>query len=145
MTNLKKIVVAYDGSEYSKKALDWATTFANDLVMIDVVWVLTPSAILGNIDDAAGYAAEELRKKAETEIAEELSNVRESYQKQGLNIQTKILFGNIVDEILTYTSKSNTDMVICGTRGIGGFKGLLIGSIAHKLVTYASIPVLVVK
>lgn len=145
MNTLDRIVVAYDGSAYSKKALEWTTKIANCSVIIDVVMVLTPSVIFGNIEDAAGYTAKELKKTAEIEAAKKMAIIHERCTTQGLQIQTTILFGNIVDEILKYADESKATMIICGTRGIGGFKGLLVGSIAHRLVTYSQIPVLIVK
>jgi len=61
------------------------------------------------------------------------------------NILKYIQEGNPADAIIKYAKKIEADIIICGTRGYGGFGALLLGSVAHKLVTYAKIPVLVVK
>lgn len=146
MVNLKKIVVAYDGSEHSKKALDWAARFAAaSKASIDVVMVLVPSSLLVGVDYSGVCFSEELKELAEKEIEEKLAEAAEFFKQQNVAVHTQALFGNVVDEILHYVVDCKADMVICGTRGLGGFEGLLVGSVAHKLVTYLPVPVMAVK
>jgi Universal stress protein family len=52
-----------------------------------------------------------------------------------------ILRGGIVD----YAEDKGIDLIVIGTRGKSGFKKMLLGSVASKVVTYAHCPVLVVK
>ena len=47
--------------------------------------------------------------------------------------------------ILSYAEKNNADMIVSGSRGLGRFKRLILGSVASSLVQYAKCPVLVVK
>jgi nucleotide-binding universal stress UspA family protein len=146
MITLKKIVVAYDGSEHSKKALDWASKFAvASQAAIHVVMVLVPSSLLVGVDYAGVCFSEDLKELAEKEISEKLAEARAFCEEKKLQVTTETLFGNVVDEILHYVQSCNADMVICGTRGLGGFEGLLVGSVAHKLVTYLPVPVMVIK
>ncbi|MDU2064955.1 MAG: universal stress protein [Sporomusaceae bacterium] len=146
MIELKKIVVAYDGSEHSKRALDWAVKFAGaSKAVIDVVMVLVPSSLLVGVDYAGVCFSEELKEMAEKEIEEQLEAAKSFCEAQNVVVHTATLFGNVVDEIQHYVTDVKADMVICGTRGLGGFEGLLVGSVAHKLVTYLPVPVLAVK
>ncbi len=146
MVSLKKIVVAYDGSEHSKKALDWASKFAVAAqAVVHVVMVLVPSSLLVGVDYAGVSFSEELKDLAEKEIKEKLADAQAFCEEKKLQVVTATLFGNVVDEILHYVHSNEADMVICGTRGLGGFEGLLVGSVAHKLVTYLPVPVMVVK
>ncbi len=146
MVSLKTIVVAYDGSKHSKKALDWASKFATAAqATVHIVMVLVPSSLLVGVDYAGISFSEELKDLAEKEISEKLAEAQAFCEEKKLQVTTKTLFGNIVDEILQYVHSSKADMVICGTRGLGGFEGLLVGSVAHKLVTYLPVPVMVVK
>lgn len=50
---------------------------------------------------------------------------------------------NIVDELLRASSDSS--MLAIGSRGLGGFKGLLLGSISHRCLEVASLPVAIVR
>jgi nucleotide-binding universal stress UspA family protein len=47
--------------------------------------------------------------------------------------------------LIEHATEGGFTFLISGTRGAGGFEGLLLGSVAHKLVTYSPIPVLIVK
>ncbi|MGA9942188.1 MAG: universal stress protein, partial [Nitrososphaeraceae archaeon] len=51
----------------------------------------------------------------------------------------------VPDSIIIYAENENVDLIVVGTRGRSGFKKLLLGSVASKVVTYAHCPVLVVK
>jgi nucleotide-binding universal stress UspA family protein len=52
---------------------------------------------------------------------------------------------SIVSTILEYAENENTDLIIIGTRGVTGFKRILLGSVASGIVTYAHCPVLVIR
>ncbi|ADY57321.1 UspA domain-containing protein [Syntrophobotulus glycolicus DSM 8271] len=144
MIALKKIVVAYDSSEHSKKALDWAIHMAQlSQATVDVVMVLVPSAI--SMRSAGAYASPEVREEAEEEIEINLSEVRTICEGKGVHVTTHSLFGNAVNEILLHAASCKADLLICGTRGLGSFAGLLLGSVARTLVTHAEVPVMVIK
>ncbi len=51
----------------------------------------------------------------------------------------------VPDSIIIYAENENVDLIVVATRGRSGFKKLLLGSVASKVVTYAHCPVLVVK
>ena len=46
---------------------------------------------------------------------------------------------------VNYAEENNIELIVIGTRGLSGFKKLLVGSVATNVVTYAHCPVLVVK
>jgi nucleotide-binding universal stress UspA family protein len=52
---------------------------------------------------------------------------------------------SIVKEIVEYAENCKIDMIVIGSRGMTGFKKLLLGSVASGVVTYSHCPVLVVK
>jgi nucleotide-binding universal stress UspA family protein len=47
--------------------------------------------------------------------------------------------------IIDYAKRENIDLIVIGTRGRSGFKKMLLGSTASRVVTYATCPVMVVK
>ena len=145
MIVLNKIVVAYDSSEHSKRALDWALHMSQlSHATIDVVMVLVSSTVSLGYAGAYAFPGAE-RDAAEQEIEMNLLEVQNSCKEKGIKVNTQSLFGNAVKEILLYADSSQADMIICGTRGLGSFSGLLLGSVARALVTYSKVPVMVIK
>ncbi len=148
MISLKNIVVAYDGSEQSKKALDCACWFAAESqAIVHIVLVLRriPSSVLFGVENHGVNYSKELGILAERVISEKLSKAQAFCEEKKIPVIAKAFFGNIVEEIINYAKLCQADMVICGTRGLGGFKGLMLGSVARELVTYLPVPVMVVK
>jgi nucleotide-binding universal stress UspA family protein len=148
MISLKNIVVAYDGSEQSKKALDYACWFAAQsqaAIHIVIALRLIPSSVLFGVENSGVNYSKTLETLAEKVINEKLSQAQAFCEEKNLQVIAKAFYGNIVEEIVNYAKSCQADMMICGTRGLGGFKGMLLGSVAHGLVTYSPVPVIVVK
>jgi nucleotide-binding universal stress UspA family protein len=141
----KKIVVAYDGSENSSKALDRAIELAKcnnaELHVVGVVRIFE----FGAIDYISPEEIEEYEKQ---EISKEEKYLKEAIQKvsqAGLNGTYKVMEGDPAEEIMTYADEIGSDLIVVGRRGVGGFKRLLIGSKSSNIVKYANQSVLVVK
>ncbi len=140
---VKKIVLAFEGSDGSKKALEWVVDFAKQAAA--EVHVVTVIESIGMIS------------LEPTSQLIDMENVRENYLAQineatkvlcdgaTCSITNKVLEGNAADELLHYAKDVKADLLVCGTHGLGNFASLLLGGVAHKLVTYAECPVLVVK
>lgn len=138
----QKIVVAYDGSPDSEKALCLAVTLSKALltkiVLVSVVDLLY--AVKGEVGvyepastafrKAVGYAID-LGKMHAKEL--------------GITAEGVILEGNPAEEIINYANEVKACMIVVGTRGKGGFHRLVLGSTAQALVAYADIPVLVAR
>ncbi|MBU2700618.1 nucleotide-binding universal stress UspA family protein [Sporomusaceae bacterium BoRhaA] len=137
----KKIIVAYDGSSDSKKALSMATDLSKDIAA-DVVVVSVYDVPIA-LADGVSYSewAADCEKACEARVAEG----KKLCEDKGIVVYTEVLQGNPADEIIKYAENEQAYLIISGTRGLGGFARLLVGSVAHKIVTYSKIPVLVVK
>lgn len=140
---LKKVVLAYDGSDDSKKALQWSVNFASQTqveTVIASVLEMVPymmTDIHGSIIVVDDYRRESLERALESAEA--------AYREKGLPVTTTVLEGNPADALIKYAESVHADLIICGTRGLGGFNAMLLGSVAHKLVTYSPVSVLVIK
>jgi nucleotide-binding universal stress UspA family protein len=55
------------------------------------------------------------------------------------------IYMSVVSDIVGYAKVNNVDLIVIGSRGMAGFKKLLIGSVASGVLTYAHCPVLIVK
>ena len=89
-------------------------------------------------------------KKYENEARKWFNRVLEKVKKDGLEIKkikTDVITTplSIVSTILQYAEKNDVDLIVIGTKGITGFKRMLVGSVASGVVTYAYCPVLVIR
>jgi nucleotide-binding universal stress UspA family protein len=68
-------------------------------------------------------------------------------KQKSVKVKTDVVVGisSVVKEIIEYAHKNKIDMIVIGSRGLSGFKKMLLGSVASGVVTYAHCPVLVAK
>jgi len=141
----KKILLGYDGSQSSKKALDKAIKLSKTLnAELHIVGVIRPFefAAIDYIppEEIERYEEEEL-KKEEVILKEAIEIAKEN----GVNAIFRVMEGEPAEELMTYADENGCDLIVVGKRGKGGFKKLLLGSTAGNLVKYANQSVLVVK
>ena len=154
----KKILVALDGSESSQRAtqaaLELAEKLKTELVVLHAISPPTsyyhttiasptgmslPAPSQHEIDAYYAYA----RKVALGIVGETESKAK----KQGIHVKTEIpeAVSSVVETIINNAAKENVDLIVVGTRGLGGFKKLLLGSVSSGIVSHAQCPVLVVR
>ena len=137
-----KFIVAYDGSPGSKKALALAANLAKGLsAKLILIRVLDPARLIDSeINDVA-----KARAHYERRYSESLATAKEQLAELGDAVAMEVLEGNPAETIIEYAEQEHAKLIVVGTRGLGGFKRLLLGSMAQALVTYSEIPVLVAK
>jgi len=141
----KRIVVGYDGSEYSKNALKKAIELAKCTEgEIHIVGVIKPIEF-GVIDYITPEEIEEYEKEEETKEEKFLKEAMNIVKESGLQASYKILEGDPSEQIMTYADEVKADLIVVGHRGLGGFKRLLLGSTSSEVVKYSNQSVLVVK
>ncbi|MHC1759139.1 MAG: universal stress protein [Negativicutes bacterium] len=145
--NTQKIVVAYDGSPGSDKALQIAVDLARALkAHIHMVSVIDLSTLEASAIVASGeYDFEQLELDLKAASEEIIAVGRKRCEESGLPATTSIVRGNPADEIIKLAHKERAYMIVAGSRGKGGFERLLLGSVAQALVAHSDIPVLIAK
>ncbi len=126
MSKIKKILVPVDGSVNGCKAVDEAIFFAQKC-NADLDFVYVASNI--NKDIPSHIVFDRIWEKIPQEI------------KAAKHVET----GNIPKAILKVADAEKSDLIIMGSRGLGLFKGALIGSVSQKVVEESQIPVMVIK
>jgi nucleotide-binding universal stress UspA family protein len=63
----------------------------------------------------------------------------------GVTFQVQLAYGNIVETILDTARRQHSDLIILGSRGLTGWKRLMLGSISNAVAAKSSLPVLIVK
>ncbi|MBP1763225.1 MAG: nhaX 1 [Firmicutes bacterium] len=140
--SVKKILVAYDGSADSEKALDWACDMARQVdATVHAIFVLELYDYFALEDTFYRPLEGAYREVADQKFAQ----IQEKYKNSGISVTTHVQKGVPDVEVIRCAHDISADLIICGTRGLGGIARVLLGSIAHKLVTYSDIPVLVIK
>jgi nucleotide-binding universal stress UspA family protein len=140
---LKKILVGLDGSTGSARALDWAIELAKaldaEIIAVHVGELLTPSALglgLAPIDLPDNWM-DELQKQFETEWTAPL-------KLAGVKYRTIFEAGPPAPTLIGIARDQQPDLIVTGSRGLGGFGELLLGSVSHELVLHAQLPVVVI-
>jgi nucleotide-binding universal stress UspA family protein len=143
MSKWTTIVVGVDGSPGSRKALTWAAAEAADhgadLLVVNV-WEHTLLPPAGSVSVSERYVPDPSQRTAADlvqviteELGEEPAVVVQPHVKQGR--PAKVL----IDE------SANADLLVVGSRGHGGFTGLVLGSVSQHVAAYAKCPVTVVR
>lgn len=141
--SIKKIVLAFDSSADSEKALQWTISFAKvNKAEVHIANVIE-SIYTASFEEA--FNLTEINELSKNDIIGKTAKAEAIYKEHNIVSKVIILEGQPAEQIINYATEINADMIVCGTRGHGGFSALLLGSTAHKLVTYATIPVLVIK
>jgi nucleotide-binding universal stress UspA family protein len=139
------ILVAYDGSKASKKALDHAISLAQATLgaKLSVIHVFGfPRAYFGEAYATIPASA----TKEYYDLSEQtVQDAKELLEASGVIGTVEMIQGAPAEVILEYAKKNNPDIIVIGSRGLGGIREFVLGSVSHNVVQHARIPVLVVK
>ncbi|WP_168120408.1 universal stress protein [Paenibacillus sp. HB172176] len=133
-----KIVVAYDGSETSEKALDSALKIAksNHFSKLHIIHVSNVTTyVLGEaiyVPQALDYS-DEVIAKIKSKIGDHS------------DVHIEVRSGSIAKEILHYAGEVNADLIVIGSRGLNGLGEFVLGSVSHNVAQHAKVPVLIIK
>jgi len=142
---VKRVLVPVDFSDNSQKvfesAANVAAKFGAELVCIFVVQ---------SFEDYSGFFVphmpvaqfqEEMQASAEKKMAEFL----EDNLPAGLLGSSKVLVGDVGEEIVAFAAQEKIDLIVMGTHGYKGLERVLFGSVAEQVVKTATCPVLTVN
>ncbi len=142
----RRILVAVDGSKHAQKAVraavDMAKTLRAELTALNVM-TLPWTASSFNVPLPLDKIYEGLREVSE-KVTKEAALVAE---KEGIGVKQVVKegIGSPAQTITEYAARERIDLIVLGTRGLGGFKRLLLGSVASGVVNHAQSSVLVVR
>ncbi len=152
MLPAKKILCPSDFSEPSYKALkvanDLAVQFSSELILIHIITPLqifpsAPAFVPGQ-SAAGGYVTAEMTAEIRKQAQESLQMAIEEKISPEIKTQKVVFQGNPAESISAYAEENDIDVIVIGTHGYTGWRHLLIGSVAEKVVRSASCPVLTI-
>jgi len=136
-----KILLASDGSSDARQAL----VYARDLALRDGAQVVVVHAF----DPVPGYLGDPWRDRVAARyvsVGQEVADsAAQSLQEAGLEVIVEVLEGPPADAILKVADVQACDLIVMGSRGHGTLASLLLGSVSHRVLSHARVPVMIVK
>ena len=141
---LSKILVPVDGSDNSFRALEHAI-FLSIKIQESQITVLYIIEDLPTVYIYSPKTIEKLHADYKSESAKILERCKELASKSGINIHTILLKGNPASKIIAYSEMEGFDIIMMGSRGMGKFKEMIVGSISNKVIQHAKCSVMLVR
>jgi nucleotide-binding universal stress UspA family protein len=137
---MERIVVGVDGSETARRALAWAVAEARlRQATLEVVLAWHMPYIAGYPYAGVGFDPATFEKDAKTS----LDAIVDGTDTTGIpSVERTLAVGDAASALLGRAA--DADLVVVGSRGLGGFTGLLLGSVSHHVTHHATCPVVVV-
>jgi nucleotide-binding universal stress UspA family protein len=154
----KRLLVAVDGSENSARASQAALELAEKLkAELVVLHAIIPPALYYHAETSPeGPVIEPPTHEKEIDLYLEYARrvgrgivdpTVSKAKKFGVTVKADIpeATASVMETIVNHAIKENADLIIVGTRGLGSFKKLLLGSVSSGVVDHAHCPVLVIR
>ncbi len=146
---MKKILIAYDGSDASKKAINLTmqcvdkddeilllTIIPAELIESSFTKMLLPTLDLGDLVRSGSFKERAM---------ETISKAAKELEPQVKKVTPLVEAGDPADEILMVAKKFDVDIIVLGYKGYGKEGRFLLGSVTDKVVRHASKSVLVAR
>jgi nucleotide-binding universal stress UspA family protein len=148
--NFKKIMIATDGSDCSRLAVDRGIELAKLSGGTVYAIYVVPTDDLSSIDgDSFSLGIDPYWRSVYeswiTQGQQAVDYVKGLGEMNKVNVEAVLLEGNPSYELIRYAEKEKMDIVIMGTLGKTGLDRLLLGSVAENLVRHSKVPVMVVR
>lgn len=137
----KSILVPFDGSEFSKKALQRAC----ELSKFDDS-VITALYVIPRYEEMVEFFRSESIKKSLLREAQKITDeAKGTASSHGVSIKTEIQEGHAGDEIIKTADRLENDLIVMGSYGFRGVNKAIMGSTAERVIINASCPILIVR
>lgn len=142
------VVVGVDGSEQSHRALDWALEYARRFgarVQVVMAWEIpmgpwaATSAALDALFEGNYDFAEATRAQLDGILSDWVP------AKSDVTVDSEVREGNASGVVLATAAEWHASLIVLGSRGRGGFKGLILGSVSQHCISHAHCPVAVIR
>jgi nucleotide-binding universal stress UspA family protein len=138
---IREIVVGIDGSNESRAALRWAFDLAAAVpVQLRVVQAWSYSRLSVVPGTAEPAPREEMDSRTAKDLAETVEDTLGSVPP---NVRLHVVRGLATEALLREVGPDS--VLVVGTRGMGGFKGMLVGSVSRACIEHAPCPVVIMR
>lgn len=141
---MKKILIATDGSDSAHDAVEFGLQLAAEHgASAYVVHVVQPVDVMPYSNFA--YVAPAVPHQVDEQDLEPLRVAQEIAGREGVPVETQVLKGYPVEEIVAYADGIDADLIVIGSHGYGAFKSALLGSVSRGVLHESRRPVLIVR
>ena len=132
---IKRALLATDGSQHSQQALEYALEFLPGDTKLTIISVI-PQVTKKELEKSLSSYHERVLKDAENEV-----------KRRRPDIIVRIILeeGLPAEAICHHANQENVDIIIMGSRGIGGVKGWILGSVSRTVVNTCTKPIFIIK
>ena len=146
MKRIRCILHATDFSSASKRALEIAVDFAKqNNAQLFIAHVLVPNIAYPTDSYADPALYVEIERNERRHAESQLEQLVRGLQQSKLKVEGLLLRGTAADQIVRAAKRRRADMIVIGTHGRTGLKKLLMGSVAGRIVSESTVPVLTVR
>ena len=141
------LLIATDGSELAKKAVDQALALAKVLTAkVTAAMVTEPWASAAYGEMGYGFPIDDYERNAADIAADILANVSDAAKTAGVACETVHIKDRYPAEgIIAAAKQHGCDLIVMASHGRRGLSRLMLGSQANKVVTMSTIPVLICR
>ncbi len=139
-----KILVCIDGSKQSKKALEKASSIAEGCIVADmaIIHVYEQSSVDFHSVGGEGYIPtkeemenlKKLQKQEKEERKKILSEALKFLEEKNINARTILKEGHPAETIVNIVHDEGFDIIVMGSRGMGGLQKVFLGSVSNAVV-----------
>jgi nucleotide-binding universal stress UspA family protein len=138
--NFHKILVGYDGSKESEKALEVALAIANTMdSKVEVLAVAQPP------EPPTAVEMEAVLDDAREHYDKALRRIADAAKENGIEIETAVAVGHPAEQIIRQAERGLADLIVVGRRGLSALEKMVMGSVSERVLRYAPCPVLVTR
>lgn len=144
----EKILVPTDFSPHAEHALETALELArkfdSTVYLVHAYFLDVPPAYIAGAG-AAYINPQDILEPLRERALEMIEGLSKDVAARGFEVEGSVVMGHAAEVILDTAGRLPADVIVMGTRGLTGFKHVLLGSTAERVVRMATCPVLTVK
>ena len=138
-----RVLVPVDGSENALRALQEAVRLMRERGDVEIHLLNVQPPLSGDVTTFVGSTTVKDFHREEGEKV--LASAKALLDRERISYKPHITVGPAGESIAGFAKKLGCDSIIMGTRGMGGLKGALLGSVSTDTIQHAEVPVTLVK